>query len=303
MEQVRTIAAIAVDDIPDSMEQLKGFPGIEIGGKNANGVPGNVMNFANTLRKAKLPNGGAFAFDKEGLLVVCPHCGFRARICYDKVTRGVYVHIIGTRWGEVSAPAANMKNIWGETTHDAYSVGMDVAKAMKNSLGKKGILSGHSLGGSIAQLACAKYGVETVVLNSAPVNKKVLQKIIDNGGDSKHRESCLQISVKGDFASDSDNVLFRRLFANCEQFSGKVLYLDKSNADDESKSKIFSFIKTATLTVCKKISDMSHTVLTGSFGEHVNSMISGARSLSGGLTNHSAKVVKEAVEWADKHIA
>jgi predicted heme/steroid binding protein len=141
---------------------------------------------------------------KEGLLTTNPNCGFRAAIAYDKESGMVYVHVFGTIFNFTKTGRETM---WADagiatgTKHPIYDVGVELAQTMKDTLGERCILSGHSLGGSVVQCACAYTGIRAIALNPAPIRTSFVMDIPPE--DLRERRNrCLQISVDGDAVSE-----------------------------------------------------------------------------------------------------
>ncbi|MDR1433176.1 MAG: hypothetical protein LBI61_02440 [Puniceicoccales bacterium] len=215
-----------------SEEAAAGGEGV---GRFANGLPKEVKTFLKKLTTEDKSRSWQFKVNKEGLLVSEPP-GFQARIAYDKETGKTYAHIIGTRgsssgagWTETLKSDAQIA-IAPDIPPDMFQQGIKLAEIMKECFGENEcVLSGHSLGGGIAQLACAYTGINTLALNPAPINRKWIESSGLNAESvGKNRDRCLQVSVKGEILTDGVGMKAAALFSGFKtfEFSSHKVMLD-----------------------------------------------------------------------------
>ncbi|PNU18644.1 hypothetical protein C2E25_16615 [Geothermobacter hydrogeniphilus] len=108
-----------------------------------------------------------------------PGIGFHAAV-YRKPDGVIVVAFEGTKVGQLDDLATDLSQL--KTVPLQYRLGEVVAQRIINAHpGEHVVLTGHSLGGGIAQYAAARLGQEAVVFNSAGLFSPALKSIADGG--------------------------------------------------------------------------------------------------------------------------
>jgi hypothetical protein len=163
-------------------------------------VKENVSKFVGQLDR------GGFELCKDGFIRQKGNSNaFEAKLGYDKDTGKVFLSFMGSKWGDKrsSTWASDVFQQVG-FTDNLYKQAVLISDMAKQCLGsEKLVISGHSLGGGMAQLAAAVNGLEAVVINPAPVNKTIWARTgLNNAQLEEANKKIYQLSVKNDPISD-----------------------------------------------------------------------------------------------------
>ncbi|MDR0715402.1 MAG: hypothetical protein LBF25_01290 [Puniceicoccales bacterium] len=217
------------------------------------------VDFVNDIiiHEPLLVRGKSYQFRyEEGLLTTSPNCGFRATIAYDRESGMVYVHVLGTEFNFFTETGRETMladaGIATGVKHPIYDVGVELAQTMRDTFGERCILSGHSLGGSVVQCACAYTGIRAIVLNPAPIHTYFVRDIPPEDLLEK-RNSCLQITVTNDIVSDG---VVSRL-PNTVQFAARkvnVLFHEGKSSTVGASEHVAESVLLSMMLACAKFS-------------------------------------------------
>ncbi|MDR2735891.1 MAG: hypothetical protein LBB20_03635 [Puniceicoccales bacterium] len=165
------------------------------------------------------------------------HGPFEAMLAYDNETKNVFLAFRGTSGGErIETVLSDAMQHFG-LTDNLYKSAILLTDMAKQCFGDKNlIISGHSLGGGMAQLAAAVSGLPGIVVNPAPVNKTLWARTRLTNDDLRNAsQRIFQLSVKNDVLSD---VAFSNSPESKVAQIGTKVVIDYSNEEDRKNAFI-----------------------------------------------------------------
>ncbi|MDR2435792.1 MAG: hypothetical protein LBD33_00540 [Puniceicoccales bacterium] len=171
--------------------------------------------------------------------VIKTKSGMQATLAYDLNTQTMRVFYHGT---DFKATPRGVKTIMADvqivgSVNAAKEMADDATQLLqlaKEAFGANRCRAiGHSLGGGLCQIVCARTKIIGTSINPAPVNEDFFAKL-EREDLEFVREKCIQISLKGDLLS---NVLLTRN-GGCVQLFGRKINIPFSGFENEHEAAV-----------------------------------------------------------------
>jgi hypothetical protein len=197
------------------------------------GIREHMASFLSTISVGNPPK---FSFENGAIKT---DSGMQGTLAYDRKAKIMRVFYHGT---DFELTSRGIKTIAADvqivaSTNAAKEMADDATMLLSIASGEFGTdhcrAIGHSLGGGLCQVACARTGVVGVSINPAPVNEDYLARL-ETDALKFAQEKCIQISLKGDVLS---NALLTRN-GGCVQLFGRKINIPYGGFGNEHRANI-----------------------------------------------------------------
>jgi hypothetical protein len=153
--------------------------------------------------------------------------GFDAKLYYNSNEDSYVLAFRGTEFFSVRdwfVNASQLLNKWIKLDDAQYSKAKSLALELQSQYGNKLQITGHSLGGGLAQVAGLATGLKTTCFDAAGLTTTTIDKLGLNRNNSQHiTHFNVQYDPLSDFDARRNN---KSPFSNTRQYGGKTYWLD-----------------------------------------------------------------------------